>query len=186
MKWMLWIIPGMLLLLRPTFAQQIIVQKDGQTIPATRLQEDIYLVEMDGQQFYLIPRNQVDGLTRRIEEQAAIIKRHEKVLAADSTLMAKYQTFEKEANQHIAVQEKMLEVTDSLYRSYQSLFTDLKKLVGLSDFALSGGLGLVKFSESDWTVMGSLGVGYRRWEGKFQFGKDYRGVLIGVRLPFGF
>jgi len=166
--------------------QELTLLKDNQQIPLNKVGEKIWVTEIDGELFYLIPKTEVDSLTKKIARQKAIIVRNEKVLASYDSLLNKYGKFENAARQHVQVQEKLIQTSDSLFRAYRELYLDVKKLAGMSNFAFIGGAGLNRIKSSEWKIVGSMGVEYRNWVGQFQFGKNFRGLIVGFRLPMGF
>ncbi len=168
------------------FSQELTLLKGHQQILLNKAGEKIWVAEINGELFYLVPKAEVDSLTKKIAQQKAIIARNQKVLASYDSLLNTYSEFENAARHHVQVQEKLIQTSDSLYRAYQQLYQDVKKLVGMSNFSLIGGAGLNRLNSSEWGLVGSMGVEYRNWQGQFQFGKDFRGLIVGFRLPVGF
>lgn len=180
---------GILILVMCTsgFGQEIAITRDGEMLPATKGATKLWHVQMDGEDFFLLQRSKVDGLTRKIDSLKAVNERHEKVLAAYDSLLKKYATFEESANEHIDTQKALIQTADSLFTGYKSLYTDLKKVVGLSTFSLATGVGWVlPPGEPNSRPVGAVGLGYQNWIGMYQFGKDFHGVTVYYRLPLGF
>lgn len=179
-------IVGIIGLCAVAHAQDLVVKRGNESMTAAKVDEKIWLVRLDGEDYFILQRSTVDTLTKRIALKDAVIERHEKVLAAKDTLLVKYAAFEQKANAHIDTQKKLITTADSLYRGYKSLYTDFKRFAGLSNYALAVGIGLADLPGNAWKPMFSLGGGYRNWQAQYQFGKDYRGIVVGYRLPFGF
>lgn len=166
-------------------AQDLIVKRGNENLQAAKVDDKIWLLRMDGEQYFILQRSTVDSLTKKIAMQKAIITRHEKVLAVHDTLLNKYTFFEQAADKHISTQNKLITTADSLYNGYKSLYSDLKRAVGLSTYSLIPGVGLIHTPANKWRPIGAIGVGYYNWLAQYQFGKDYYGILIGFRWSFG-
>jgi len=166
-------------------AQDLVVKRGNEMLQAAKVDEKIWLLQMDDEQYYILQRSTVDTLTKRIAILKAVNTRHEKVLAANDSLLKKYTHFEQAADEHIATQSKLITTADSLYKGYKSLYSDLKRAVGLSTYSLIPGVGLVHTPENKWRPVGSIGIGYYSWLAQYQFGKDYYGFLVGFRWSSG-
>lgn len=167
-------------------AQSMKLIRGNEAFPISKIEENIWLVQIDGEDYLILPRSKVDSLTKKVLTQKAIIERHEKVLAAQDSLLKKYESFNLAAKEHIATQEKLIQKADSLYVGYKSLYNDLKKAIGLFRFGLTAGIGLVNPPEISWRPVGSLGITIDNWHAQYQFGKNYSGLIVGIRWPFGF
>lgn len=167
-------------------AQDLEVKRASENLRTDQVGEKIWLVRMDGENYYLLQKSVVDSLTEKINIKNAIIERHEKVLAIKDTLLAKYAVFEKAANTHIDTLKKLTVVSENLFKGYKSLYADLKRFAGLSTYALTVGIGLADLPGENWKPMFSVGGDYRNWMAQYQFTKDYRGILVGFRWPFIF
>lgn len=168
------------------YAQDLIIKRNTQSIPAVKVDEKIWHATIDGEEFFLLPRATVDSLTKKIFKQKAIIEHHETVMAVTDSLIKKYENFEQRANTHIQDQKLLISVADSLYIGYKELYKDLKQVVGISTYSLIGGVGLVNPPGRNWQPVGSLGVGYYNWQAQYQFGNDYHGIIVGFRWNLGF
>ncbi|RME01784.1 MAG: hypothetical protein D6814_00850 [Calditrichaeota bacterium] len=164
----------------------MVLKRGGESIPVVQVDEKIWLVKLDGEDFFLIQRSVVDSLTKKIAIKSAIIEHHEKVIATQDMLLKQYEAFEKAAREHIETQKALITTADSLFRGYKSLYKDAKKLLGLSNYAILFNVGLVDPPGGSWRPVGAVGVGINRWQAQYQFGSDFRGVLVGVRWSFGF
>jgi hypothetical protein len=167
------------------FGQDIVVKRGDENLQAIKVDDKIWLLRMDGEEYFILQRSTVDSLTKKIQIQQATITRHEKVLAINDTLLNKFSNFEQSANTQISTQKKLVATADSLFKGYKSLYSDLKRAVGLSTYSLVPGVGLVHTPANKWRPVGSIGVGYYNWLAQYQFGKDYYGVLVGFRWSFG-
>jgi len=165
-------------------AQDLVVRRGNENLPAVKVDEKIWLLRLDGEEYFILQRSTIDTLTKRIAIKDAVIARHEKVLAAQDTLLRKYTVFEKAANEHIDTQKKLITTADSLYTGYKSLYEDLKRLIGLSSFAVTAGVGLADPPGGGWRPIGTLGVGLQNWWAQYQFGKDHRGIMVGLFKRF--
>ena len=177
---------GLLALVPATAGQPLEIRRSGETLPTENKGDGLWHVQIDGEDYFLLKKSMVDTLTKRIAQKDAIIARHEAVLAAQDTLLAHYATFEEAANTHIDTLEALVVVADTLYRGYKGLYTDLKKLIGFSTFALHGGVGVANLPDDDVRLVGTLGLGYREWWAQAQIGRGYQGFTVGIRWPFGF
>ncbi|MFQ5602816.1 MAG: hypothetical protein ACE5HS_06065 [bacterium] len=167
-------------------AQELIIQRGDQSFPVEKRTANLWYVQMDGKDYYLMERRIADRRSKIIDSLKAVIERHEKVLAINDTLLAKYSTFEKNANEHIAAQKELLSTADSLYLGYKAIYNDLKKAIGWTTFSLTGGVGWADPPESRSRPMVSLGVGFQNWIALYQVGKNYNGLSVLYRLPLGF
>jgi hypothetical protein len=165
-------------------AQDLVVQRGANTFRAVKVDEKVWLLQLDGEEYFIIQRSTIDTLTKRIAIKDAVIARHEKVIAAQDTLLRVYAGFEQAANVHIENQKQLITVADSLYTGYKSLYSDLKDLIGLTNLALTASVGLADTPDSNWRPIGSIGLGYNRWLAQYQFGKDFKGLLVGFHWPF--
>lgn len=177
---------GALGLVPASNAQPLEVRRGTETLPTRMVDDGLWHVQIDGQSYFLLKQSVVDTLTKKIAQKDAIIARHEAVLAAQDTLLAKYRAYERAANTHIDTLEALALVADTLYRGYKGLYTDLKKLIGFSTFALQAGLGVASLPDSNVRLVGTVGLGYRDWWAQAQLGRGYQGVTVGIRWPFGF
>ncbi|HEX9652138.1 MAG TPA: hypothetical protein VGA99_00375, partial [bacterium] len=91
--------------------------------------------------------------------------------------------YQQRADDHIKVQQQLISTADSLYTGYKSLYHDLKKITGLNTLSLIAGVGLIDPPGASWRPVGSFGVGINNYLTQFQFGKDYKGLVVGVRWP---
>jgi hypothetical protein len=168
------------------FGQDLVVKRGDENLQAIKVGDKIWLLRMDGEEYFILQRSSVDSLTKKIAIQKATIERHEKVLAINDSLLNKYKNFEQAADMHISNQKKLIATADSLFKGYKSLYSDLKRAVGLSTYSLIPGVGLVHTPGNKWRPVGSIGVGYYNWLAQYQFGKDYYGVLVGFHWSLGF
>jgi hypothetical protein len=168
------------------YGQDLIIKKNSQNIPAVKVDEKIWHAKIDGEEFLLIPRATVDSLTKKILKQKAIIEHHESVMAANDSLIKKYENFEQRADTHIQDQKLLIKTADSLYVGYKGLYKDLKRVVGFSTFAIIGGTGLVNLPGRSWQPVASVGLGYHRWQAQYQLGSDYHEIIVGFRWNLGF
>ena len=167
-----------------SYSQDLTVRRGAETLTATKVDDKIWLLRMDGEEYFILQRSTVDTLTKRIAIKDAVIERHEKVLAAQDTLLGKYATFENAANQHIAVQKALIDTAETLYTGYKSLYNDLKKVIGLTSFAVTGSFGLVDPPGGSVRPVAAIGVSFQHWLAQYQFGKDFKGVMVGYFRPF--
>ena len=167
-------------------AQTVVVNVDQRRFPARELEPGIWYVQLDGEEYLLIPRATVDSLTMKIDLLNAKIARDSEVLVVLDSLLRRYQTFQAMADQHIQLQRQLLQAADSLYRGYKGLYRDAKKLIGWSPFSMNLGVGVARFPGDHWRPIGSLGVGYRNWQAHLQIGNDYRALIIGMQWSPGF
>ena len=177
----------MIVLYAVVYGQNLIIVRGAENFQADKVDEKIWLLNMDSEEYFIMQRNTVDSLTKKINIQKALINRHEKVLTSQDSLLRKYEAFETTANEHITTQKKLITTADSLLTGYKSLYTDLKRVIGLSSFALVPGIGLgYDTSEKNWKPLGSIGLGCQNYLVQYQIGKDYHGIWIGYRWSLGF
>ncbi|RPH92145.1 MAG: hypothetical protein EHM72_17840 [Calditrichaeota bacterium] len=175
----------LLLLAGVASAQNFSLKLDNQVIPLVSQGDSIWVAQVHGITYYLMERSIVDSLTKKIEIKEAIIRRHLKVLAAQDSLLRKYEQYELAADTHISKQKEMLAVADSLHQGYKSLYRDLKKIVGISPLSFVTGIGMLTHPD-DKLLVGSLGINYGRGEINALIGKDAWGVALGIRWPINF
>jgi hypothetical protein len=165
--------------------QNLIILNDSERLTAQKIDEKMWLVQMEGEDYFLIQRSAVDTLTKRINIKNAIIERHMQVIAAQDTLLKKFSKFEDAADRHIATQKELIVTADSLFTGYQSLYHDIKKVFGLTTFSIVPGFAFVDPPRGDWRPIGAIGIDYHQWLTQYHFGKDYQGILVAYRVSLG-
>ncbi len=186
MKWIIAIVLSTIMFSVAATAQEMAIVRDGVRIQGRKIDDTTWLFNVGGQEFLLMQKSWVEALSKKVELLENDLTRSEKVIAAKDTLLKRFETYEQKADAHIEVQKELINTADSLYTGYKSLYHDLKKIAGLSTFALTAGVGLIDPPGASWRPVGSLGVGINNWMAQFQFGKEYRGLVVGVRWPVGF
>jgi len=168
------------------WAQEITLTKDGSSLPVHQVRENVWLVDIDDSDFYLLPRDVVDRLTETIDSLSAVVDHRDTVIAIKDTLLQRYSSFERKASAHIETQQQLIQTADSLYIGYKSLYRDLKRAVGLSTFSLTAGVGWVDPPATRSRPTASVGFGYQNWVALYQVGKNLHGLSVLYRLPLGF
>lgn len=166
-----------------TYAQDVIIKYDGQNLQVVKERDKIWKVIIDGEEYLLLPQEIIAGLSKKIEDQKAVIEHRDTLLAIQKRLIQGYERFENAANEHISNQEKIIEKADELYTGYKSLYSDLKKISGLSKYSILAGVGLAQVTENEWKPIVSFGFGYRNWYAQYQLRKNYGCLVVGFRLP---
>ena len=90
------------------FGQDLVVKRGDENLQAIKVGDKIWLLRMDGEEYFILQRSSVDSLTKKIAIQKATIERHEKVLAINDSLLNKYKNFEQAADTHISNQKKLI------------------------------------------------------------------------------
>ncbi len=138
---------------------------------------------IDGAPYLLMKKEVIADLAKEIELLKNDKELCEKVIAAKDTLLKRFENYQQKADKHIEVQQKLISTADSLYTGYKSLYHDLKKITGVNTLSLVAGVGLIDPPGASWRPVGSLGVGINNYVAQFQFGKEYKGLVFGVRWP---
>ncbi len=155
----------------------------NQQIAGRQLDAETWEFTINGEPFLLLKKNVVADLAKKIELLENDKTLYEKVIAAKDTLLNRFENYQQKADDNIQAQQKLIATADSLYSGYKSLYTDLKKITGLNTFSLTAGVGLIDPPGASWRPVGSLGVGINNYLAQFQFGKEYKGLVVGVRWP---
>ena len=125
-------------------------------------------------------------LLKKIEQQQAVEAYYQQIQRHTERLLQKYQRFSEAAQRHVALQQQLVDTTTALYEGYQSMYHDLKRIMGMSNLAVIMTLGVVDASGAGWQPVGGIGVALRTWQASYRFGRRYRGVEVGLRWPLGF
>jgi hypothetical protein len=155
----------------------------NQQITGRQLDAETWEFIINGEPFLLLKKNVVADLAKKIELLENDKTLSEKIIAAKDTLIRNFENYQQQADRHIEIQQKLIATADSLYSGYKSLYSDLKKITGLNTFSLTAGVGLIDPPGASWRPVGSLGVGINNYLAQFQFGKEYKGLVVGVRWP---
>ncbi|MDQ7063538.1 MAG: hypothetical protein Q9P90_04745 [candidate division KSB1 bacterium] len=173
-------------------AQALTMQYRGAPLPVQAVQmqlsgwtHTVWKTEIDGVAHFVLPQSVLDSLLKKIEQQQAIIQRHEATLSHTQSLLEKYERFARAAHEHVAIQKQLIDTTAALYEGYKSMYRDLKRIMGISELALLLSLGVVDPPGGGWRPVGGVGVALRAWQVSYRFGRDYRGVEVGLRWPIG-
>lgn len=167
----------------PPASGQATLTIGNERITGRQLDAQTWEFEINGQPFLLMKKEVVAALSKKIELLENDKTLYEKVIAAKDTLLNRFENYQQRADHHIAVQQKLIVTADSLYTGYKSLYNDLKKITGLNTLSLVAGVGLIDPPGASWRPVGSLGVGINNYVAQFQFGKEYKGLVVGVRWP---
>lgn len=162
-------------------AQELVLLRENQRFEATQVDEDSWKFLIESEEFSLVKSSLIIELNKKIEILQADTTRLHKIIRAKEDLLESFENYEEKADAHIRVQEELITTADSLYTGYKDLYTDLKRITGLTTFALTGGVGLIDPPGDTWRPIGSLGARINTWSGQLQFGKEYWGVLVGVQ-----
>ncbi len=183
---MLWCIPAAL------SAQALTMQYRGAPLPVQVAPMElggqlrtVWKTEINGAAHFVLPKSVLNSLLKKIERQQAIIQRHEAALSHTQSLLEKYERFARAAQEHVAIQKQLVDTTAALYEGYKSMYRDLKRVMGMSELALLLSLGGVDPPGGGWRPVGGIGVALRTWQASYRFGRDYRGVEVGLRWPLG-
>ncbi len=166
------------------YCQSLTLRRGNETLPLTRYDEALWVVRIDNADFYLIARSTVDSLTRIIAEKDALIRRHEKVLAVQDSLLRRYAAYEEAADAHIAKQAELLAVADSLHQGYKSLYFDVKRLLGFAPLSFTTGVGLLH-SNDTLSPAAALGFNYGRSQLAALVARRAWGAALAVKWPIG-
>jgi hypothetical protein len=165
-------------------AQDLTIIFQGDTVKATRWKPDakVWIAELKGEKFYLVRDSVIRSLSFDTDSALAVVRHHEEVLRAQQALLGKYETFQTAAEKHIAKQNEIIAIGDSLYRGYKSIYEDLKRVTGFSTWSIAA--SLIPVRTGDTHLLYSLGFGYGNISLQYVGGKDTDGILIGYRYPF--
>jgi len=163
---------------------QATLEVGGEQIAGTSLGNGRWQFTVGGESFILIQEQTLSSLSQQVEEGQADVERLQKIVEAKDELLTAFESFEDTAKAFIDIQQRTLATADSLYRGYEDLYQDSKKLWDTSGFSIIPGVGLVS-PESGNQFVGSLGIEYEGFQGSIQIGRNYEGVLFGYRFkPF--
>jgi len=149
-------------------------------------QETVWKTEIGGRVHFVLAQSILDSLLKKIEQQQAVEAYYQQIQRHTERLLQKYQRFSEAAQRHVALQQQLVDTTTALYEGYQSMYHDLKRIMGMSNLAVIMTLGVVDASGAGWQPVGGIGVALRTWQASYRFGRRYRGVEVGLRWPLGF
>ncbi|MEM9326574.1 MAG: hypothetical protein AAGA85_13000, partial [Bacteroidota bacterium] len=107
---------------------QATLEVNGETIAGTSLGNGRWQFTVGGESFLLIQEEAVKGLAQKVRELQADSLRSQEVIAAKDELLEAFEGYEANAKSYIEVQERALATADSLYRGYEQLYQDSKRL----------------------------------------------------------
>jgi len=163
-------------------AQDRIMVK-GKTILGRPSGSDAWVFQDSSDTLIAIKFSEYKELNKMIEELLLQEKRMEAIIKAKDELRETIENYEQKADNHIDVQTRLISTADSLYQGYKSLYTDLKKIFGVSKFSLIVGGGVGRVSGDDVRPFGNVGAEYQKFQGNLQFGSGYKGISLGYRIP---
>ncbi len=164
----------------------MVLQRGNSQQPLHYLGEGMYSVAFEDTTFLIIPKATVDSLLKKIAVLQAQNRRLERVVAAKDSLLNAYETFEINVRRYVTQQQQLLQMADSLFMGYKSLYKDAKALVGYGRYALWGQVTIARLGEPvAWKPLGSVGIGFRNWMIGYQFGQSFQGISVGIRWPVG-
>lgn len=169
-----------LLLMYMADAQRL--QIDNKTLSGSEVTEDTWYFQDEEDTIIAVSFHIYNELVKKARAQEAETQRLKEILQAKEALIASFESYESAADEHIEVQKALVSTADSLYTGYKGLYQDLKKLYPNHTLSLIPGLGYYDLPEKN-GVMLSLGLDYKKVQGQFQFAEDYKGVVIGYRIP---
>lgn len=164
-------------------AQNVTVEVGTKRYAAELLsgKDSTYGVTIAGIEYMLIRTSTVNQMLEKGRILEETINELRIVKTQTDSLLVKYGVYQNRADSHIQQQEKVIQLGDSLYRGYESLYRDFKRAVGFSTISLTAGIG-AGFSP-DSKLLFSLGGEYMHWSGQYIFGGGFKSVLVGFRLP---
>jgi hypothetical protein len=168
----------------PVHAQQLTLTGNNMIVTGNQVDKNSWYFDMNDSVMILMNMKDFNKLIAEIEYLRADTAKTRRIIDVNNDLISKYENYEAKADSHIVVQEKLIDTADSLYKGYKDLYSDLKKIYGISTFSLIPGVGLLDLpSEDRRTFVGSIGVEYNKWQGQFQLGKNYKAIVVGLRIP---
>jgi hypothetical protein len=168
----------------PAGAQNLSLTGNHIQVTGQQVDQNSWYFDMGDSVMILMNMQDFNQLITEIRYLQADTTKSQKIIAAKNELIEKFEKYQAKADTHIVVQQELISKADSLYVGYKGLYTDLKKIYGMSKFSIIPGVGLMNPpNEENWDFIGSVGVEYEKWQGQFQFGKQYKAVVIGRRFP---
>lgn len=129
----------------------------------------------------------------KIKEISADIKYYKTVAHEDSIKIAAFkrivetsEKLEKSADTLINSQKAIIITADSLYAGYKNLYHDLKRLADINTFSITPGIGVVNIPDISPQVnlVFNLGFEYNKINLNALVGKKYQGLTVGYRIGF--
>ncbi len=111
----------------------------------------------------------------------ALASTRDSLLAGQNRLLERYARYEAAADTMVTRQDAQIRQSEKISETYDMLYQDLKRLVGMSPWSVTAAIG-VQSPDATTKLMGSFGIGYQHWIAEYQFAKNYSGVIVGFRL----
>jgi hypothetical protein len=165
----------------PASAQPMILQRGSDRFPVRDLPDGGKSVVIDGQTYFLVAKDDLAALSAESEVLRALVTKNDTLFARHDALLARYARYENAAETLVTRQESQLMQAEKVNKAYEDLYSDLKRIAGISPWSIAGGIGVQSF-DSETRLVGSLGLGYQHWTAQYQFARKYEGVLVGFRL----
>ncbi len=185
MKWF-WGWGCLAILFSVTHAQELECALDGQALQVQEIKQDYWSVFIGEQEYLLLKKDTLNKLVEDARINQVNVEKLEKDLQAMRTYIAQLEKETEAAAKHIADLRALAENQKQLNEEYRGLNEDLKKLAGLSRFAVVLSGGLADLPNDDYSPLGAVGFEYQKWTAQLLLGDDYKGFTVGIRLPFGF
>lgn len=162
-------------------AQPMLLLRGTDKFPVRELSDGGRSVVIDGRTYFLVAKEDLADLSAESEPLRSLVTTNDTLFAKHNGLLARYASYEDAAETLVVRQESQLAQEEKINKAYDNLYSDLKRLTGMSPWSVTGGIGVQSF-DSDTRLAGLFGVGYQHWVAQYQFAKSYNGVLVGFRL----
>ena len=162
-------------------SQPLYLQRGSEKIPFRDLPDGGKSVVIDGRVYLLVAKDDLATMTEESEAFRALARKNDTLSATFDTLLDRTARYEATAETIVTRQDAQLAQAEKIIRTYDDIYSDLKRLAALSPWSVTAGIG-VQTVDTDPKLMGSLGLGYQHWVAQYQFAKQYSGILVGFRL----
>lgn len=162
-------------------SQSMVIQRGADKFPLRDLPDGGKSVTIDGRTYFLVSKEDLAALAAESEALRALVSKNDTLFAHHDALLAKYARYEAAAETLATQQDRQILLAENINKAYAEIYNDLKRIVGISPWSISGGVGINSFDPRT-SLMGAVGLGYEHWTAQYQFAKNYNGVLVGFRL----
>ncbi len=156
---------------------------NGVRINGEEVDNNIWVFQNNQDTIIALKFEEYKALNKKIEELLAAHEWLDSIIIAKNELIAAFEDYEEKADTHIDVQSKLINVGDSLYLGYKSLYNDLRSIYGMQTFSVILGSGAYNYDKNSWKPYLDVGVAYKNFQGNYQFGKEFKGINLQYVFP---
>jgi hypothetical protein len=161
--------------------QTMTIQRGAERFPVRELPDGGKSVTINGRTYFLVAKEDLAALSAESEVFRSLVTKNDTLFAQHDALLLRYARYEEAAESLLKKHDAQIQQAEAMNVAYKDLYTDLKRMAGLSPWTVSAGLGIQSI-DSEVRILYAVGVGYQHWVAQYQFARNYSGMLVGFRL----